>query len=820
MIKKIILILAFCFGALAQSQIKGTVKDTNGAVLPYVNIFVKNSYTGTTSNAEGYYEIDVSKPGEYAVVFQFLGFKTQIKNIKIDSFPYNLDIILEDENINLKEVVIDAKENPADRIVKAAIAKRSLYLEKLNTYTADFYSKGFIRIVNAPEKFMGQDIGDLGGALDSTRTGYIYLSETLSKIKYIKPEIFETITASKVSGDSNGISFNSAMDVDFNLYNNTVSINNEIISPIADYAFNYYNYKLEGEFYDAEGHLINKIKLFPKRDNDRVFSGSIYIVEDSWALYGADLYIKGTQVQILPAENIRIRQNLSFYKNNNHWLLRSQTIDFGYRLFGFKGDGSFVANYNNYQLNPEISMAQNKKEILVFEKDANKKETSFWEEKRPVPLTTGEFEDYIKRDSIETTRNSKVYLDSVDRVKNKFKIGNLLSDFTNEDSYNKKSFTVSGPLNGISFNTVQGYNLSLNSNFTKRYNDYKKFITLSGAVNYSIETKRLRGGIQGYYKFNAINNAAVTASISTKVEQFNSLEPIPKFHNTLSSLFFEKNYMKIYDRTFAKVNYSMELFNGFSFNSGLSYEKRKALFNSTDYTIFPKASIDYSSNNPLKPNTFETAAFLNHDLLKFSLGIRIRFGEKFMTYPDLKINVNDSDYPRLFLNYTKGFNASISDYNFDHLRGRLQQAVNLKSLGFFNYKLIGGTFFKNKTLSFIDFKHFNGNQTHVNTMGNYLSSFKNLGYYNYSTSNNFFEYHMEHNFKGYALGKIPYMNKLGFNLVIGWHGISLDGGNPYSEYNVGIANLGWKKYRFLRVDYVRSFASGEADNALMFGLSF
>ena len=105
-------------------------------------------------------------------------------------------------------------------------------------------------------------------------------------------------------------------------------------------------------------------------------------------------------------------------------------------------------------------------------------------------------------------------------------------------------------------------------------------------------------------------------------------------------------------------------------------------------------------------------------------------------------------------------------------------------------------------------------------MGNYLSSFKNLGYYNYSTSNNFFEYHTEHNFKGYALGKIPYMNKLDFNLVIGWHGISIDGGNPYSEFNVGISNLGWKKYRFLRVDYVRSYADVEIDNALMFGLSF
>ena len=78
------LTMAFGFGTLAQSQIKGTVRDSNGTALPYVNIFIENSYTGTTSNTEGYYEIDVSKTGDCAVVFQFLGFRTQIKNIKIE----------------------------------------------------------------------------------------------------------------------------------------------------------------------------------------------------------------------------------------------------------------------------------------------------------------------------------------------------------------------------------------------------------------------------------------------------------------------------------------------------------------------------------------------------------------------------------------------------------------------------------------------------------------------------------------------------------------------------------------------------------------
>lgn len=817
--KRIIIVFTLMLVGIAQSQIRGTVKDLNGEALPYVNIYIQNSYTGTTSNAEGQYEINISKPGNYAIVFQFLGFKTQIKNIKVDTLPYPLDVILEDENINLNEVVIDAKENPANRIIRQAISKRSLYLEKLNAYTADFYSKGFIRIKNAPEKFMGQEIGDFGGALDSTRTGYIYLSETLSKIKYIKPELFETVTASKVSGDSNGISFNSAMDVDYNLYNNTVNINNEIISPIADFAFNYYNYKLEGEFYDSEGHLIHKINILPKRENDRVFSGNIYVVEDSWALYGIDIKIRGTQVQILPAESIRIRQNLSFDKAAKQWLVRSQTIDFGYSLFGFNGDGSFVANYTNYDLNPKLSTDHNKNEILVFEKDANKKETSYWEVTRPVPLTNDELKDYKKRDSLETIRRSKFYLDSVDQVSNKFKIGKLFSGYTFNDSYNKKSFGISGPINGISFNTLQGYNLSLGLNFNKRYNNYKKFIAFESLLNYSIETERFRAVVNGTYKFNAINNAKLSVSAGTKTEQFNSEEPISKNLNTISSLFFEKNFMKLYDRTFAKVNYSMALFNGVSLSSSLSYEKRKALFNTTDYVVFPKTNVNYSSNNPLNPDGFGTPAFSNHNLLKFKLGVGIRFGEKFMSYPDLKINISNSDYPKLFINYSKGFNASITDYNFDHLTAQLRQDLNLKSIGILGYNLMGGTFFENNSLSFIDFKHFNGNLTHINLRGNYLNSFKNLHYYDYSAASDYLEYHSEHNFKGYVLGKIPYINKLNYNLVIGVHGISRKTAHPYNEMNVGIANIGWKKYRFLRLDYVRSFANGKSDEALMFGLS-
>ena len=58
------------------SQIKGAVTDNKNEPLPFVNIYIENTYTGTTSNEEGNYELNITKPDSYTVVFQFLGYKT------------------------------------------------------------------------------------------------------------------------------------------------------------------------------------------------------------------------------------------------------------------------------------------------------------------------------------------------------------------------------------------------------------------------------------------------------------------------------------------------------------------------------------------------------------------------------------------------------------------------------------------------------------------------------------------------------------------------------------------------------------------------
>ena len=125
--------------------------------------------------SKGDYELALSKPGTYTIVFQFLGFKTQTKTIEIKEFPYALDITLLEENISLNEVVISSNENPANRIVRAAIDVRKAQLEKINAYSADFYSKGIIRLKDAAKEIFRSRSRRYGWRLRLHAFGIIFI---------------------------------------------------------------------------------------------------------------------------------------------------------------------------------------------------------------------------------------------------------------------------------------------------------------------------------------------------------------------------------------------------------------------------------------------------------------------------------------------------------------------------------------------------------------------------------------------------------------------------------------------------------------------
>ena len=817
--KKITLytLLLCCFSSFA--QITGRITDTKQNPLSFVSVYLDKTVAGTTSNDNGNYELNIKKTGDYSVVFQFLGYKTIKKSVSIASFPFQLDVILEDEKIILDEISISTKDNPANKIIRSAINSKDKNTDKLANYTASFYSRGLSKIKDAPDEILGQGLGDFGGGLDSTRSGIIYLSETISEIAYQKrPKKFkEKITASKRSGKDNGVSFNRAEDVNFNFYDNNVQFATDLVSPISSNAFGYYRFKLEGTFYDKNGKLINKIKVIPKRKNDRVFNGYIYIVEDDWALYGVDVSVTGTQINIPALDTLTLKQDLNYSEENNSWILISQSITFKVDFFGFKVDGKFSYVYSNYNFTPDFTKNTFSNEVLTFAKEATKKDSLYWNDIRPVPLTREEGKDYILKDSIKVVRKSKKYLDSVDVKRNKFNLLSPITGYTYRNSYKKWSVSFNSPLGSLAYNTVKGWNASTGVRYFKRLNDKGKWINTGVTLNYGVSEKKIRPVFFLTKKWNSLDRPRFSISSGITTPQFNNRNPISRLNNTVYSLVRKENYLKIYEKTFGRIEYSQEVANGFYMSSSLEYANRKPLFNTTDYVTLGR-NIAFLSNNPLDPTDF-TAPFVQHNIASLNIGAKIVFDQKYLSYPDRKFAIDNSKYPSISINYRKNFGAGSSEFNSDLFTANVRQFVSLGNFGNFKYNVRSGIFFQQKDIPFMDYLHANGNQVKL-ASSNKMTSFGLLNYYQFSTNDKYAEAHLEHNFKGFLLGKIPLINKLNFHLVTGAKGLFTGERKPYAEYSIGLDNIGVGKWRFLRVDYVKSNFNGTKGDGFLFGITF
>lgn len=820
--KRVIFLLCIVFSTTLIAQIKGQVTDQNNISIPSASVLIVNTYNNTTTNDKGFYELSLEKTGKYNIVFKYLGYKTKIVSVDAAKFPFVLNVKLEEENFTLNEVVISSKEDPAYKVIRKAIKNRKENSEKTARFKADFYSRGIFKMKNAPKKILGQEIGDLDGSLDSTGTGIIYLSETVSKITFQKPDqLKERIIASKVSGRDNGFSFNTAMSTAYDFYDNTIDFNVKMISPIANNALNYYKYKLESTFQDENNQTINKIKVIPRRDSEPVFEGYIYIVEDSWAIYAIDLDIKGYRMHQEFLDILNLKQNFSYNKSKQIWSKNSQNIDFNAGAFGIKFNGKFSYVYSNYEFAEVFEKNIFTNEIVSFENNSNKKDTLFWNKSRPIPLTEEENTDYIKKDSIFKKRNSIEYLDSIDRKNNKFKIQKLLSGYSYKNSFKKETFAYEGLMNlsSLSFNTVQGWNFDSGFSYS---NEKEEEITgkrtnISTKFNYGFADKRLRVSAEYKHRFNSQNYANIIISGGTKVSQINDNEPVSKIVNSIATLYFKENYMKLYNKEFVGIAFGQNVANGIYMNSKLEYEQRKPLFNTTDYVTI-KRDRDYLSNNPLLPNNDAIPSFEQHHITKWTVGARINFGNKYITRPDGKINLPNDKYPTINIGLENAFGSNRNQYDYQLVNTKLYYELPLSNKGSIKFNLKAGKFFNADNISIIDYKHFNGNQTFIG--GDYINSFGLLPYYTNSTNKSYSENHFEYDDSGYIMNKIPLLNLLKTNLIIGYKNLFVPNTKPYSEFSVGLNNLGFGKFKILRLDYIQSYQNGIRNDGFTVGLKF
>ncbi len=84
-----------------QRKITGTITDNSGLPLPGVSVIIKNTSTGTITNANGEYTI-TDVPEDAVLQFSFVGMRTQ--EIPVNG-QNNINVVLQEETIGIEEVI-------------------------------------------------------------------------------------------------------------------------------------------------------------------------------------------------------------------------------------------------------------------------------------------------------------------------------------------------------------------------------------------------------------------------------------------------------------------------------------------------------------------------------------------------------------------------------------------------------------------------------------------------------------------------------------------------------------------------------------------
>ncbi|MEI9912193.1 MAG: DUF5686 family protein [Bacteroidota bacterium] len=187
-------------------KVSGKVTDDNGAPLAYASISIKGTTKGTNANSSGNYSITLS-PGQYTLICQYVNYKKEETTITVTADDQVVNFTLTIQQLTLSEVIVRKGEDPAYEIIRQAIKKRSYYNNQVDSFSVDVYIKGLLRSRGMPKKVFGRKIErEENDGLDSLGKGILFLSESVTKVSYAKPDkIKYRVISSRQSGGGFGL---------------------------------------------------------------------------------------------------------------------------------------------------------------------------------------------------------------------------------------------------------------------------------------------------------------------------------------------------------------------------------------------------------------------------------------------------------------------------------------------------------------------------------------------------------------------------------------------------------------------------------------
>lgn len=805
---KSILLLIFSVSSLnfLSGQISGTVKDENGEALPSATIYIENTSLGVVANELGQYSISPLKSGKVTIIVQYVGYKYSQKTINFkEGEIQKLDFDLEAETAVLNEVMISAdREDPAYPIIRETIKKREFHRHQIKELSADLYVKGKIRMLDAPKALMGQNIGNLGGILDTARQGILYLSESLSEYYYQDPDKAKEVMKSSIKSGENNVFTANRFDIfKFDVYDEYYKFARTIPSPISDNALAHYKYILESSTYTDDGEKIYKIRIIPKSNSEPLLDGYIYIADVNYSVTIFDCRVSIGALRGTIFDSLSFKQVYIPVKGPEVRRLLSQIVEFRGGAFGFKIGGSFSYVFSNYNLSPNLKGVFDKREAFSVDNKALNTNLDFWKEVRPVPLTPEESKDYIFKDSLAQVWKSKPFMDSVDRANNQFKFIKLLSGYSYQNSFKNYSLKLPSILTALAFNPVEGWNYSLPVTFSRTDSLLRNW-NISPSISYGISDAQWKPMFSISRIYDNYSGAEWYANIGRKYTQFDPNEPINESTNSFNNLFLKINRIRLYDLREISFGWKKEVSNGVYLKIESGLEHRNKLTNTTNFSYWYKDKI-YTSNIV---STSDSSSFDENKYLKTGIKLTLRPKQSYSSYPNLKV-IQESPWPtfELTLNYGHSFTEGFESYLSIGFSIR-DNYVPTGLWGYTKYRLSYGFNVINKPSFFGDYYHPNANGL-IFPFGSNRLGYNLMQFYSYSTNQSYAEVMWKHHFDGRIFDHVPLLKKTSLKEVIGFSSFYEPKAGAYIELTAGIENFKIGPLKIFDLEYSWAFAKGK-----------
>ncbi|NUN10412.1 MAG: carboxypeptidase-like regulatory domain-containing protein [Ignavibacteriaceae bacterium] len=738
---------------------KGFVCDENETPLTGVNILLINTNTGSTSNSDGRFIFKLNS-GINFVVFSYVGFirDTLFLTLERGDTVFR-QVKLKPSFILMPEITVSATEiSESERLIKKVIENKSSYLNKLNNYSYDAYTRTVLFVP----------------IMDSVRFGGI--TQILSKGYFEKPDKFQEVILSKIQTKNiteahNIFSIGKIPNV---LEEYLIFDDERIISPLNSNALKYYNYQITDTMY-LSGDPVYNVEFNPQNKNLPLFTGTLSILGSKLVPVKVELSGKEKVVSKV-RKNIEVKQQHQVYENQ-FWLPIEVTYNSVIDL-GMPGFPPISLNQqsliSSYEINDTSKPYLFDEYILKQEPVSGRDSDILWKVKQVQPLTDREQREFARIDSIVENANLFFRL-AINLTRSVTAPGSSLITSIN-DFYH--------------FNRVEGNYLGAGLNLKEVLHPF----IITASAGYGFSDRRTKYLLSVKYGKNPFAVPYIKA--------FNRLNYADKFYEynrldiTAYSLLFKDDYADYYYSSGYEAGIDNNISNNLSLSFSFLHEKHSPAYVNTGYSFFNK---EKKYRNPY----FVQSGVFNSLNFSFKYNNQNYYDFGFISAADVSQNYTEIKY-----DLSVSSDKLNSDFSF------VQSYLSLRRHQKFSPAL-------NVTVTFNygKLKKDKAEQFKFHLPGNYglfgpSTTFRTIASDEFRGSD-YYAVFVENNFKNilFNLLGVPFLKNSRYDLVAYYNGGILSdepfaGKTLYQEAGLGIDNI----ITFLRFDFTKQLTKHKTED--------